>query len=268
MKSSIMFVTEPRADDGSIIDWRQHLGRLAEAGLQCLDVYPSFLERMGIPVEECLAQAASHGLRPAQYAVGTDFITPGADTRKSLDAIKAGCDACVKHGILQLFSHGGQHSNSGAEAMARYVEGLQRALEIAASAGLGFSIENAGSLCHTWEELLDCVTRVGPAMGVTYDGGNFVLAASDPLVAAEMLRERVVHVHLKNLEPAPGRQPYPFEYCPPDRGLVDYDTVVATLVAGGFDGCISFEPDGWPKVRQEEGVRFCRSLVDRYSIAV
>ncbi|MHB0878759.1 MAG: sugar phosphate isomerase/epimerase family protein [Anaerolineae bacterium] len=265
MKCSYMLMGDPRADDGSVMDWRLLVAQLAREGLQGVDVFASYLQKLGVSVDECLAVLSDNGLAPAQFCLQTDFITAGADVRRSLDMVKAGADICVKHGIRQLFSAGGQHSNSGPEAMSRYVDGLQQALDIACAAGLGFSIENAGRMCHTWEELLECVTRVGPGMCVTLDGGNFILAGSDPHVAAEKLGSRVVHVHVKNFVPAPDKQPRPFEYCPPARGLVDYPRVVGTLVGYGFDGYLSFEPEGWPNAPAADGVRFCCGLAARFS---
>jgi sugar phosphate isomerase/epimerase len=265
MKCSYMLMGDPRADDGSVMDWRDTLSQLAQAGLQGVDLFASYLAHVEATVDECLAVLSSNGLTPAQYCVHTDFPTAGSDQQKSLDAIKAGADVCVKHGIRQLFSAGGQHSNSGPEAMSRYVDGLQKSLEIACAAGLGFSIENAGRMCHTWEELLECVTRVGPQMRVTLDGGNFILAGSDPHVAAEKLGDRVVHVHVKNFVPAPGRQPWPFRYVPPSRGLTDYPRLVRTLVGYGFDGYLSFEPEGWPDAPAEDGVRYVCGLASAFS---
>jgi sugar phosphate isomerase/epimerase len=267
MKASYMFMSPPLADDGSTLDWRQHLADLAGAGLAGVDLFPAFMQRAGIALDDCLAVLAANGLAPAQWGVSTDFISPGADVPASLDAIKRGIDVCLRHGIRQLFSYGGQHANRGPEAMTRYVAGLQPALDLACSAGLGCSIENAGSMCHTWQELLECVERVGPGMRVTLDGGNFILAGSDPIVAAEKLGARVVHVHVKNFEPAPGKTPRPFEYCPPERGLVDYPRLAGILSGHGFDGYLSFEPEGWPHAPAVGGVRFCADLAGRFKAA-
>jgi len=265
VKASYMLMGDARTDDGDVMDWRELLAQLRTEGLQGVDIFEHYLGRIGVSVEECLTVLSDNGLEPAVYCVHTDFITPDADVQASLDTIRRGTEICVKHGIGHLFSAGGQHTNSGPEAMSRYVDGLQRALEITSQAAIQFSIENAGRMCHTWEELLECVTRVGSEMKVTLDGGNFILAGSDPIQAAKRLAARVVHVHVKNFVPEPGKEPRPFEYCPPSEGLVNYPRLVDILMAGGFDGYLAFEPEGWPHATAPDGVRFCAALARRHS---
>lgn len=266
MKASYMLMGDPRADDGSIMEWRLLLGQLAAVGLQGVDIFDAYLRHVGVSVDECLGVLADNGLEPAVYCVPTDFISPGADVQRSLDVIRRGAEVCVQHGIGHLFSYGGQHTNSGPEALARYVEGLQQALEITCKARLSLSIENAGRMCHTWEELLACAERAGPEMRVTLDPGNFILAGSDPIVAAEQLATRTVHVHVKNFVPAPSKQPKPFEYCPPSRGLVDYPRLAGILAQAGYDRYLAFEPEGWPNAPADDGVRFCAELARQFGL--
>ena len=265
MKAGYMLMGEPKAQDGRVLPWGELLSGLAREGLQGVDLFDTYLRHTGTSVDEGLGILADNGLEAACYCVQTDLISPGADVQAALDAVSRGADICVKHGIRHLFSAGGQHGNSGPEAVSRYVEGLQRALEIACAAGLQFSIENAGRMCHTWQELLECVERVGPGMKATLDGGNFILASSDPLMAAEKLGSRTVHVHVKNFLPAPSRQPRPYEYCPPQLGLVDYERFAGILAGFGYKGYLAFEPEGWPDAPTDDGVRFCATLARRWS---
>lgn len=260
-----MLMGDPRADDGSVMDWRDAVLQLKSEGLQGVDLFARYLARINVSPDDAVAFLRQHGLEPAVYCIHTDFITPGADIEGSLDAVRQGAEVCTRHGIDHLFSAGGQHTNSGPEAMNRYVDGLQKALEITRSAGLLFSIENAGRMCHTWEELKECVQRVGPEMKVTLDGGNFILAGSDPIKAAVELGDRVVHVHVKNFVAAPEKQPRPFEYTRPSEGITDYPLLVGILAGAGFDRYLAFEPEGWPNAPADDGVRFCAELVLAHS---
>jgi len=260
MKASYMFMSDPRANDGTVMDWVECLAELKQNGLDGVDVFARQLAKMGLATDAFMARIRDMGLVPAVYCIHTDFISPGADVQASLDAVRAGAEVCVKHGIGHLFSAGGQHTNSGPAAMDRYVAGLQQALEITRQAGLALSIENAGQMCHTWQSLLECVERVGPDMKVTLDGGNFILAGSDAIEAAEHLGPRVVHVHVKNFVPDPDHRPYPYRYCPPDQGITDYRRLVTILGQAGFDGFLAFEPEGWPDAPAPQGVRYCAQL--------
>ena len=143
------------------------------------------------------------------------------------------------------------------------MDGLSQAAELCAAAGITLSIENAGTLCGTMEELYQCVTSVKPSLSVTLDTGNFVLAGSEPHKATELLASKTVHVHLKNFISVPGRQPRPFEYCPLDDAntIVKYARVRDILAARGYDGYLSFEPEGSGKAPTEGSLRFISKLV-------
>jgi len=244
MKIGIMLMSS-RGPDGRDMDWRRHLENCKEHGLEAVDLFERMLGSVGETVTGAKKALDDLGLEPGIYCVPTDLVSPDPDVRKtSLDTIRRGVDACQELGIDQLFSHGGQHNNEGEEALQRYVDGLQRAADLAAEAGITFSIENAGKLCHTDRELKRCIETVDrPNMKVTFDGGNFILAGCDSHEAAELLADKVAHVHVKSFVSAPGNQPWPFRYCPIDEGLVDYRKIRDTLVGAGFDGCMSFEPE-------------------------
>jgi sugar phosphate isomerase/epimerase len=143
------------------------------------------------------------------------------------------------------------------------VDGLSRAAELCAAEGITLSIENAGTLCGTSDELHRCVEAVKPSLSVTLDTGNFVLAGSEPHQATELLAPKTVHVHIKNFVSAPGKTPRPFEYCPIDdpNAIVKYTRVRDILAVRGYDGYLSFEPEGAGKAPTEGSLRFISKLV-------
>jgi sugar phosphate isomerase/epimerase len=245
MKIGIMLMSD-RGPDGQPTDWRKALERWKEHGLEAVDVFHGMLQRVGETVPGIQRLLHDLGLAPSIYCVPTDLIAPDPNVRKAaLDTVRHGIEACHTLGITQLFSHGGQHNNQGEEALLRYVDGLRQAADLAAADGITLSIENAGKLCHTDVEIDRCIRLVDrPNMMVTMDGGNFILAGSDPHEAAKRLAGRVAHVHVKSFIADPTRTPRPFRYCPTGQGRPDYRFVRDTLRAKGFDGCMSFEPEG------------------------
>lgn len=245
MKIGIMLMSD-KGPDGKPTDWRKQLGVWKKHGLEAVDVFDRMLQTVGETVTGMKKLLGDLGLAPSIYCVPTDLVSPDPAVRRtSLDTIRRGIDACRELGIGQLFSHGGQHNNQGEEALQRYVDGLKQAADLAAQAGLTLSIENAGKMCHTDVELKRCIELIGkPNMKVTFDGGNFILAGCDSHKAAELLADKVVHVHVKSFVSAPENKPRPFRYCPTGEGLVDYRRIRDTFRAAGFDGCMSFEPEG------------------------
>jgi len=245
MKIGIMLMSN-KGPDGQIWDWQKHLEDCQNHGVEMVDLFDTMLQNVGVNVPSAKKILSDLGLSASVYGVGTDLVSPDRKIRQqSLDTIKRGIEACHELDIKHLFSHGGQHNNSGEEALARYIDGLSKAADIAAEEGITLSIENAGRMCHTDTEILRCVESMDKEnMKITFDGGNFILAGCDPHNAAEHLSSKVIHVHVKSFVEAPEKSERPFRYCPIGQGLVDYREIRDILVAAGFDGCMSFEPEG------------------------
>ncbi len=269
MKVGHMLMNDPRDAEGAVVDWRDFLAQAKGWGLEGVDIFPFYLERVGATVDDAVAVMRGLGLEIAVYCVPTDLVSadPGV-RRESLDRVAAFADKAVALGVGHLFSHGGQHSNSGGEALARYVEGLRQAADVCADRGLLFSIENAGKLCHTVDELARCIEAVDrPNMRVTLDTGNFILAGDDPHEAVRRLGTKTAHLHVKNFVDDPAGERWPFRYCPPRDGKVDYAWVVEQLAAVGHDGYVSFEPEGFPHAQAEDGIRYLAELGDKVRFA-
>jgi sugar phosphate isomerase/epimerase len=263
MKVGHMLMCDPKDARGNVLGWREFLAEAKTWGLQGVDIFPFYFERLGVAADEAVRAIRGIGLEVSIYCVPTDLVSADPKVRQeSLDRVAAFADNTAELGVPHLFSHGGQHNNSGEEAFRRYVDGLRQAADLCAERGLTLSIENAGSLCHTHEELGRCIEAVGrPNMRITIDTGNFILARSDPHEAIRRLAPKVVHVHVKNFADAPERQPRPFRYCPPRAGKVDYAYVAERLRAVGYDGYLSFEPEGWPDAQAEDGIRYLAELL-------
>lgn len=267
MKVGIMLMSNC-GPDGQPWDWIQHLMRCKEHGVQMVDLFEQMIRLDGLTIRTMRNILDDLGLQPSIYCVRTDFTSPDSRVRsESLDAIKRGVEACHELGINLLFNYGGQHGSKGEDAFARFVDGLADAVDVAGEAGIILSIENAGTLCHTDTELLRCIKAVGkPNLKITFDGGNFILAGCNPHSAAELLASEVVHVHVKSFmrvtDEAQQLSPdKPFKYCPVGQGLVDYRKIRAILTTAGFDGCMSFEPEGGHDSRWYESLDALTQIV-------
>ena len=101
------------------------------------------------------------------------------------------------------------------------------------------------------EELAWFLEQV-PALGCTFDSGNFLIHGQDVLAAYEVLRPRIRHVHLKDRLDSPrygddatpasdGRLYYP---CPAGSGLLPSEQVVRRLAQDGYAGACVLEHYG------------------------
>jgi len=267
MKMGIMLMSDT-GPDGMPMDWRRHLATCKEHGVESIDLFDVMLRSVNTSPFEANEFLSRIGLSVSVFCVRTDLVSTDQKVRQdSLKAIEYGADVCRKLEVDHLFSHGGQHTNRGPAALSSYINGLSEAADIVADSGITLSIENAGTLCNTDEELLQCIKSVNrPNMKVTFDGGNFILAGCDPHRAAALLAEKVVHVHAKSFERTTDASERsfsdkPYKYCPIGRGLVDYRKIRDTLSASGFDGCLSFEPEGGENSRWYESLDTLRKIV-------
>lgn len=130
-----------------------------------------------------------------------------------------------------------------------------------ASAGLRFGIENhRGNVFERPADLLPVLARTGEAVGCNFDSGHFLLAGCDVLEAAEALRGRIYHVHLKDidLKDGPAGQPAPV-----GEGALPLDALVAALRAQGYAGLLSIEHEiaGDPTAELQVCVRHAREAL-------
>ncbi|HEY6058881.1 MAG TPA: sugar phosphate isomerase/epimerase, partial [Candidatus Limnocylindrales bacterium] len=92
-------------------------------------------------------------------------------------------------------------TDAGVERLARLLEALGRE---AVSRGHRLAFHNhVGTYVETAEELERLMTVANPELvGVCLDVGHLELAGGDPVRALQRYRERVCHVHLKDVDPA------------------------------------------------------------------
>lgn len=263
MQVGHMLMSDPRDAAGKAVDWREFLAEAKGWGLQAVDLFPAYLERAGASVDAAVETMRELGLEIAVYCVPTDLVSADPAVREaSLDRVRVFANKAVELEVGHLFSYGGQHGNSGEQALAHYVDGLQRAADLCAARDLLFSIENAGSLCHTPDEMARCIEAVDrPNMRATIDPGNFILAGADPHEALRTLGPKVAHVHVKNFVDDPDGERWPYRYCPPRDGKVDYAWAVDHLASLGYGGAVSFEPEGFPHAQAEDGIRYLAELL-------
>jgi inosose dehydratase len=137
----------------------------------------------------------------------------------------------------------------------------------------GMAISSAGDV----DRFLDSSTT-----GLCLDTGHLYLGGADPVEVARRAGDRVLHVHLKDVEPARAgrvrRGEEPFRqavidglFVPLGRGGVDIAGTIAALEAGGYRGWYVLEQDcslpaeppagGGPAVDATESLDYLRTLV-------
>lgn len=130
---------------------------------------------------------------------------------------------------------------------------LDRLAELAASVGITGSLHpHVGTMVEGPGE----VDRVldGSAIGLCLDTGHLLVGGTDPVALARRAATRVVHVHLKDVEPdaasavRDGRATYTWAvansmYRPLGQGGIDLSALIGALEGAGYGGWYVMEQD-------------------------
>lgn len=117
-----------------------------------------------------------------------------------------------------------------------YLNNKNRAVEILRNEGVRFAFENHPNE-KTASDVLAIIADTPPEyVGVTIDTGWFMTNGYPPDKAIEQLADRVMHVHLKDIE-APGRH----DTCAYTKGCVPLYSCVRLLEESGYKGSYSIE---------------------------
>lgn len=124
---------------------------------------------------------------------------------------------------------------------------LKAVLRTAERYGVSIGVEPHQSLSKTTAGLLRIATLVdSPWLRVNYDTGNAYLGGEDPYAGLEAVKDRVVHVHAKDIsirhsEAERGKVTGTPVGCACGDGVIDWARVVGILRSAGFAGVLSVE---------------------------
>jgi sugar phosphate isomerase/epimerase len=124
---------------------------------------------------------------------------------------------------------------------------LTMASQTAERYGAVIGIEPHQIYSKTTEGLLRIANLVhSRTMRINYDLGNAFLGGADPYAGLEAVKDRVVHIHAKDIsfsqaEEERGKVTGTPVGCACGEGVIDWEKVVAILKSVGYDGVLSVE---------------------------
>lgn len=179
--------------------------------------------------------AADAGLEPSMLIGSTNL---NLDLDAAVDDYKRLIDNAAALGTKWLLDCG----TSKEELYDKYYELMSRAAPHAQEAGVNITLKPHGGITLTVQGLVDAYERVNnPAFGICYDPGNIIfytkgemrpetdLDKVTPMVTTGIIKDCVLEDGKPDVMVTPG------------EGLVDFDTVLSGLVAGGFRGPLYVE---------------------------
>lgn len=269
---------------GFLMDRDRVLQEMVDSGLAATELGPDgYLPRNPSELQEYLA---AYGLSIVGGFVPALLYRPDRiDTELEYVARAARQLAATGSKVLVLgpSSHHPGYDTSvdmSDDEWSAFLTNLRRLEDIVGEAGLetalhphwGMAIETGRHI----ERLL-----ASSSVGLCLDTGHVYLAGTDPVEIAGAARGRVLHVHLKDVDPARAEHvrsgEVPFRqsvidglFVPLGRGAVDIAGVIATLEADGYRGWYVLEQDvslrgdppigEGPKADAIESVAYLRGL--------
>jgi sugar phosphate isomerase/epimerase len=218
-----------------------------------LDVDDLMLETCYLPPPEALAAASfgeddrpligfswGHPWPEGAYHGLHRGVAPGAeeDLARWIDAA-----ARLGHGVMRITL--GSPATRGLDPsdvlIARLVDPVRRAADLAAAVDLELAIENHGDLSA--DELIEIITRVDrPNLGVTLDNLNLIRLGDDMVEGTTKLAPLTRIVQLKDHLPTDDvNQPGGPTCTALGEGVAPLEAVLATLDEAGFDGPVCVE---------------------------
>jgi len=147
------------------------------------------------------------------HDLGLDVVSASYDisagrVRSIPQRMRPFCDAielCADCGIPILIVHGGERivedEDRNRAAWMRLVEDMKRSGAYGADRGVRIAMEPGGGvwMVHGWRLLNRLRDEVGERFSVNLDPANILMSGEDPVEAVRVLKDAVIHVHLKDV---------------------------------------------------------------------
>jgi inosose dehydratase len=231
------------------------LGEMRDLGLAATEFGPDGF--LPADATERANVLAAYGLRPVGGFVPMVLHDPARDPLPEVDKVLAGFAASGAE-VLVLAAETGRHGYDGralpdAVGWGALLANLDRIAAIAAGQGITATLHpHVGTVVEGPDE----VQRVldGCAISLCLDTGHLLIGGADPLALARRARDRVAHVHVKDVDAAiadrarTGELAYSAAvaagmYRPLGEGDVDIAGIVAVLADHGYRGWYVLEQD-------------------------
>lgn len=172
-------------------------------------------------------------------------------------------DITAKLGVKMLATHIGfvPHDRQDAQYL-RLVDRLKDICDVLGTKGITLVMETGQEKAEALLEFIEAVGRMN--IGVNFDPANMILyGVGEPIDAVALLKERIVHVHMKDAKWSAKPGADWGEEVVLGTGQVDIPRIVSKLRAQGYKGPLVIEREAGNQrlVDIKEAIRLLESLV-------
>ena len=191
--------------------WRDALSEVADAGFESVELLAIegwvHVQPGDVPASDVLAEAERHGLRICGLHAGGFGGSSEGELSRSVAYLRRAAALAAELGAEYMVFTGfptpeGTGPSERAAIRTRLARGLEDLLPVTSGHGIPIALENHYSCqVETLEDMQAILDEVGAGvsdLGATVDTGHFTSSGIDPAAAVRALRERVIHVHVKD----------------------------------------------------------------------
>jgi len=151
----------------------------------------------------------AHGLEPTSVCAHANLLDASAPSRYGNAEISKAVKLAHAMGRLDVITTEGEPHTAWGKSLSRkeqifvIVEKLHEPVRLAAALGLRILLEPHGPVTGTIDGMGEVLHRLGhpDAVGVNIDTGNSWLAGTDPVAMAKEFKDRIHHIHWKDMSP-------------------------------------------------------------------
>lgn len=240
------------------------LDLVKDSGFKTVDVTRMELDCLGF--EQVKAALDKRGLGVCSLIHMDEFASMEDSKSEALvDRAKKAVDEAIALGaqILMLVPEAGSGLGSESsvqesitdykrdELADRLIRHWRPVVQYAKEKGIHTVIEDTPNLqipLCTREELSYVLDNV-PGLELVYDSGNMILVDEDPVEYFETFKDRIAHIHLKDMMPADPSNKYADSHrdgrkmtaAPSGEGMIDFPPLAECIRKSGYDGYLTVE---------------------------
>ena len=227
----------------------------ADCGFSYVEITSMELEIFGVEnIRKALARA---GLRCSclihmDTFAETDLQKQERIRTSAVEKLHAAKELGTEYIMLALMAQPDAGSHSAEELREALVRTIRPVAVCGKEMGVTVSVEDTPEISlplSSSEEMRALLDQI-PELFLTYDTGNMLIRGEDPLHFYDALKDRIVYVHLKDMEyceknegdlTADGRSVKAVLH---GRGMIDFKSVLKALKENGYDGILMLEYAG------------------------
>ena len=241
----ICFFNEMRTGRLSLAGW---LDMAADVGLDGVEMYDMYLESFEPAyLREVSAQVRTRGLDISMFTGYGNLAQPEPTDQASenpraeaLAEVKRNVDAAVLMDTRIVRVVGGvwPENVDRDRVLTNVAEGLRECVAYGTSRDIQLAFEDHPDVGTKIEDFVEIIRRAETHdLKVNLDTSNPMVSEDDPVALTELVKSRVVHVHVSDRHAD-------LEHAVVGEGVVDFPAIFRILREAGYDGWLSMEAGG------------------------